>query len=314
MTAEFSYRRSAACCLGLILTLVGCRAQPIGLTAVSVSAIASQPSSSDAGLAVDASGELLLSWIGGDTSDLALYVARSADSGRTWSAGVRVAGGAGAPGEVHPHGESSPRLVAGPAERIAITWANSIPVTTRKWPAAMIRLSQSTDGGRSWSPPVTLNDDTTGALVSHQFHGAAWSGDSGLEVAWLDERGTGGVPGPADTAGAADPHGHGESEPDATIYLASSPDFGRTWTANRPLWGAACPCCRVSLARGADGRVLSAWRKHFPGDVRDVVVAPLDADSSLVRRVHADEWVYPGCPHTGPAVAVDATGTHIVWY
>ena len=171
--------------LGLVLSLMGCRGRPITLTALSVPSLDSMPVSSDAGLAVAASGELLLSWIGGDSADLALYVARSADSGRTWSA-TRVAGGAGAPGEVHPHGESSPRLVAGPAGRVAIVWANSIRVASRKWPAAMMRLSRSTDGGESWSPPVTLNDDTTGTLVSHQFHGAAWSGDSGLEVAWLD--------------------------------------------------------------------------------------------------------------------------------
>ncbi|MEO7987283.1 MAG: hypothetical protein ABI766_12180, partial [Gemmatimonadales bacterium] len=176
-----------------------------------------------------------------------------------------------------------------------------------------MRFSRSGDGGKSWSAPVTLNDDTAGAPVSHQFHGAAWSGDSGILVAWLDERASGGMPRKAPGA-VADPHGHSGSEPDATIYLASSDDFGRSWEANRPLWGAACPCCRVSLARGADGRVISAWRKHYSGDVRDVVLASLDADSSQLRRVHHDDWVYPGCPHTGPAVAVNAAGNHVVWY
>lgn len=298
----------------VLVALMGCRGPSISVTPISVPAMDTLSGSSDAGLAVGGSGEVLLSWIGGDSSDFALYVARSADSGRTWSAAERVAGGPGAPGELHPHGESSPRLVAGPAERVAVIWANSIQVPSRKWPAAMIRLSRSTDGGRSWSPPVTLNDDTTGAMVSHQFHGAAWSGDSGLEVAWLDERATGGVAAPAPGTAAADPHGHGDAEPDATIYLASSPDFGRTWSVNRRLWGAACPCCRVSLARGPDGRVVSAWRKHFPGNVRDVVLAPLDADAPAVRRVHDDEWVYPGCPHTGPAVAVASAATHVAWY
>ena len=283
----------------ILIALAGCRSESISVTPISVPAVDRVSGSADAGLVVGGSGEVLLSWIGGDSSDYTLYVARSADSGRSWSPGQRVAGGPGTSGEVHPHGESSPRLVAGPGSQVAITWANSIRVPSRKWPAAMMRFSRSTDGGKSWSSPITLNDDTTGALVGHQFHGAAWSGDSGIDVAWLDERGT---------------HAVGDAEPDATIYLASSPDFGRTWSANRRLWGAACPCCRVALARGADGRVLAAWRKHYPGDVRDVVVAPLDANDQAVRRVHDDEWVYPGCPHTGPAVAVASSGAHVVWY
>ncbi|MEO7987856.1 MAG: sialidase family protein, partial [Gemmatimonadales bacterium] len=142
-------------CLGLIILLAGCRKQPIGLAAVSVPALDSQATSSDAGLTLDSSGGVLLSWIGGDTNDLALYVARSADHGVTWSAATRVAGGAAAPGEVHPHGESSPRVVAGPGENVAITWANSVPAPSRKWPAAMMRFSRSGDGGKSWSAPVT---------------------------------------------------------------------------------------------------------------------------------------------------------------
>jgi hypothetical protein len=32
-------------------------------------------------------------------------------------------------------------------------------------------------------------------------------------------------------------------------------------------------------------------------------------------RVHQDQWVYPGCPHAGPSLAVDSAGTlHVVWY
>jgi hypothetical protein len=31
--------------------------------------------------------------------------------------------------------------------------------------------------------------------------------------------------------------------------------------------------------------------------------------------VNQDNWVYPGCPHTGPGIAVDAGGArHVVWY
>jgi hypothetical protein len=266
--------------------------------------------SADPGLAIDpASGDLLMSWIEGDGHTWALYAARSGTSG-DWSAPVRVAGGAAQPDEVHPHGESSPRLVAGPANHLALVWPNNIKVEGRKWPAAMLRFSRSLDGGRSWSPAITLNDDTTGALVSHQFHGAALVGDSGLAVAWLDERAA-----VAPIAAGADGHAEHAAEPDAHIYLATSANFGRSGGPNRKGWNAACPCCRVSLARSIDGHAIAGWRKHFPGNVRDVVTATISDEPGEPERVHPDDWAYEGCPHSGPAIATGAdTSTHVVWY
>jgi hypothetical protein len=272
---------------------------------------AGQSQSADPGLGVTpATGALLLSWIEGDGDVWGLYMARSVDGGKEWSSPVRAAGGADAPGEVHPHGESSPRLVVGPGEHLALVWPNNIAVPGRKWPAAMLRFSRSEDGGERWSRPITLNDDTAAAPVSHQFHGATWVGDSGVAVAWLDERHA-----PAPITGGADGHAEPAAEPDATIYLATSSDFGRTWGANRIGWKAACPCCRVSLTRSPKGHAIAAWRQHFPGDVRDVVMAVLDSVPSTPQRVHQDDWSYPGCPHTGPAIASAGDGAvHVVWY
>ncbi|HKT61598.1 MAG TPA: sialidase family protein, partial [Gemmatimonadales bacterium] len=216
-------------------------------------------------------------------------------------------------GEVKPHGEASPRLVAGPTGRLAVVWPRDIAVAGRQWPASAIRVARSLDGGRTWLPPHTVNDDTLAAPVGHNFQGAAWAGDSGLVAAWLDER-TGAAPAAHHhdrAATAGDP----TTEPDATVYLARSPDFGRTWERNQATWGGACPCCRITLARHADGRVAAAWRHHFPGNVRDVVVADVEPEPGPPERVHPDGWVYPGCPHNGPGFAVGPDGKrHVVWY
>jgi hypothetical protein len=62
--------------------------------------------------------------------------------------------------------------------------------------------------------------------------------------------------------------------------------------------------------------VVSAWRKHYPGNIRDVVTVPVDTGTSGEPvRVNQDNWVYPGCPHTGPGISIDPSGTrHLVWY
>jgi hypothetical protein len=291
------------------LTAYSCRSGRMDVTSRDVPS-AGGAQSADPALAIDpVSRDLIMSWIEGDGRTWALYAARSAQSG-AWSTPVRVAGGAAHPDEVHPHGESSPRLVVGPANHLALVWPNNIKVEGRKWPAAMLRFSRSDDGGRTWSTPITLNDDTTGALVSHQFHGATLVGDSGLAVAWLDERAAA-----APIAAGADGHAEHAAEPDAQIYLTTSPDFGRSWRPNRKGWNAACPCCRVSLARSIDGQAVAGWRKHFPGNVRDVVTATISDQPGEPERVHPDDWAYEGCPHSGPAIATGAdTSTHVVWY
>jgi hypothetical protein len=61
-----------------------------------------------------------------------------------------------------------------------------------------------------------------------------------------------------------------------------------------------------------------AWRAVLPGSVRDIVLAASDdagATWSAPVRVHADDWVFEGCPHAGPSVQVDSSGTvHVAWW
>lgn len=268
--------------------------------------VAAASESADPALAVDpSSGDVLLSWVAGDSAGYGMYFARSSDGGVTWSEPSVVAAKAS---DIKPHGESSPRLVAAPG-RLALVWSNSVAAPGRRWPASNMRAARSLDGGRTWSAAVTLNDDTaSGAFAGHLFHGAAWEGDSALVVAWMDSR----AAQVADTT----PHGHAdtETEADATVYTARSPDFGAHWeAANTRRWGAACPCCRISLARNTDGALHAAWRLHFPGNLRDVVVARLTDERP--SRVANDGWAYPGCPHTGPSIAIDTAGfVHMAWY
>ena len=118
-------------------------------------------------------------------------------------------------------------------------------------------------------------------------------------------------------------HGHGGMAEDPTlpgseIRVAKSTDGGKTFGPSLVVDGNVCPCCRTSLAVGADGSVFVAWRKVYAGDVRDVVVATLAPGAAAFGApvsVHQDGWVFPGCPHAGPSLAVDGAGkVHVAWY
>jgi hypothetical protein len=164
----------------------------------------------------------------------------------------------------------------------------------RRFPAAALRFVRSTDGGAHWSAPVSVTDDST--FGSHNFQALYAGHDGTLYASWLDGR-------------------TGKS----TVFMTRSTDGGQTWSPNlRVSNGEACPCCRTTMASAPDGTLYLAWRRVFPGNVRDIVVArSTDHGASWQEpvRAHADDWVFDGCPHAGPSLQVDDAGhVHIAWW
>ena len=286
------------------------------------------------------------------------------------------------PGDAAPHEQAPAQVAVGPEGNVYVLWQNSTAIPGRRFPASDLRFARSTDGGRTFEPAVTVNDDAGGRPSSHTFHDVLVAPDGTVWVSWLDSRVRDAErarrnPDPAPSSSSAEsigstesrssgsgstgstvsrstesrstgsgstgstasrstesrstgPHsgqakgGHGggmkedPTLPGAEIRVARSTDGGKTFGPSLVVDGGVCPCCRTSLAVGADGSLYVAWRKVFAGDVRDVVVArlaPGAAAFSAPATVHDDRWVFNACPHAGPSVAVDVRGRlHVAWY
>jgi hypothetical protein len=185
-------------------------------------------------------------------------------------------------------------LAYGPDGALYALYVVARLVPGRRFPAAALRFARSTDAGRSWSAPATVTDDSV--FGSHNFHALHVAGDGTVIVSWLDGR-----------------------EGKSAVFLSRSTDGGTTWEPNRRVAaGEACPCCRTAIATAPNSVVYVAWRTVMAGDVRDVVVArSTDGGRTFGEpsRVHADGWVYAGCPHAGPSMQVDAAGRlHVAWW
>ncbi|HEU4699304.1 MAG TPA: sialidase family protein [Gemmatimonadales bacterium] len=197
-------------------------------------------------------------------------------------------------GDLSIYGEVPPKIAYGPGGVLYAAYVVKKVVPGRKWPVQALRFARSDDGGAHWAEPVTVTDDSVfGAHDDHSLHVAA---DGTIYLTWLDRR-------------------SGTSH----VYLTTSADGGRTWAPNRAITETeACPCCRTALASGPDGKLYVAWRRIFPGDVRDIVVARSDdhgATWSEPVRVHEDGWVVHACPDAGPSLAVGADGrVHVAWW
>jgi hypothetical protein len=197
-------------------------------------------------------------------------------------------------GAIEAHGEAPPQLAADAAGGISVLYAVGKEVPGERFPKSALRFIRSPDSGRTWSEPRTVNDGSD--FGAHNFHALTVAPDGSFLATWLDAR-------------------QGKSG----VWMSRSADGGRTWEANRPIYtDPSCPCCRTSVAVAADGTIYVAWRAILPGDVRDVVVTRSSDGGktwALPVRTRADDWVYPGCPHAGPSLEVDANGAvHVAWW
>ena len=242
--------------------------------------------------------DILLTWVAGDSSGVRIWFARSADQGVNWTEPVPVTPIAE---PLQLNAESSPRMVCDAEGRIGIAWATSVEVPGRRFPASDLRFSGSSDGGRTWGAPVTINDDSADGPGSHTFHALALRPSGGIYAAWLDSR-------PGGDSLTTD-----ESEgPDASIHFARSDDHGAHWGKNLAQWSRVCPCCRVSLVVDPFGVPYTAFRKHYPGQIRDVVLARPGGEPV---RLRVDNWEIDGCPHAGPPMVLSRDGSlRVAWF
>lgn len=256
-------------------------------------------------VALERDGAPLVAWVGQDGN---VFVARRGADGQ-FGKPVRANDIAG---EAAPHEQAPAQVATGADGHVYVIWQTRVPIAGRRFPASDLRFARSTDGGRRFEPAKSVNDDAGGTPSSHTFHDLMVSSDGTVFVSWIDGR-------TSETVRMSTGHLHGSADMlGPEIRVARSTDGGRTFSASVVVDHDACPCCRTSLARAPDGTLFIAWRKIYVGDVRDVVVArSTDGGATFGEpvRVHDDGWVYPGCPHAGPSIAVDSSGTlHAVWY
>ncbi len=218
-------------------------------------------------------------------------------------------------GPIEPHGEAPPKLAwathADGSLTLGALYVVGRVIPGRRFPASALRFVHSDDGGSTWSMPVTVTDDTTHDVKggedfgSHNFHALHAASDGTFYVAWLDGR-------------------TGKS----AVFMTRSTDGGSTWMPNvRVVPGSSrfaesCPCCRTAIGADGKGTVYLAWRSvvrdSLGQTIRDIVVARSNDDGSTWSEpvvVHHDNWVFDGCPHAGPSLALDGAGRlHVAWW
>jgi len=159
-------------------------------------------------------------------------------------------------------------------------------------------VSQSHDGGNSWSEPVAAHTD--GTPTEHGFV-SLYPDPEGVALLWLDGRDT-----------ASEP---GENILDTSMTLRSAvitPDGKRT--REQLVDDSVCDCCQTDVAVTASGPV-AVYRDRTADEIRDIYVSRfVDGAWQAGVPLHADNWRIPGCPVNGPSIVAQNDRVAVAWF
>jgi BNR repeat-like domain len=242
-------------------------------------------------VAIDNEGRISLAWVEEDKDLRRVLYTRT----------EKIEGPMGPPVTVNQPTEAPYMRQESPALAVAgndvfVAWTLTHPKLTADKPFSNdLRLSRSTDGGKTFLPSILVNDDDQ--VIGHSFDSIHIAPDGVVHIAWIDGR-------------------EGKKEPGT--FVTKSTDRGRSIAKNLKVDEDTCVCCRTSLTTGPDGTLYAAWRKVLPGEIRETVVAhSTDGGNTFSSPVIVghDKWVFPGCPHRPASIGTDRIGRlYVVWY
>jgi len=112
----------------------------------------------------------------------------------------------------------------------------------------------------------------------------------------------------------------GRIKTEGKIYLASSPDGGKTWSKSKMIYrspdGSVCECCKPSIISDNDGNITVMFRNNVDGS-RDLhFTKSVDGGEtfSIPEKLGSGTWKINGCPMDGGDLIVNNRGElYTIW-
>jgi tetratricopeptide (TPR) repeat protein len=246
-------------------------------------------------------GRLFVSWLE-PSAEGAMRFRLAEWSARSWDVRADITRGT----DLFANWADVPSVFAARDGRLVAHWLEKTGPSAH---AYGIRLSESGDGGRTWTPPATPHRDDS--ATEHGFLSFFDAPDGGVGMVWLDGRQT--APNPASTP--ANSTAHGQSGGAGAMSLRTTAlRRGSGLGEDLLIDPRVCDCCPTAATR-TDRGVLVAYRDRSHAEVRDISIARLDDGGwHAGGSVHPDGWEIEGCPVNGPALASNGGDIALAWF
>lgn len=171
-----------------------------------------------------------------------------------------------------------------------------------------IHISQSKDGGITWSSSFIIHTD--GIAAEHGFVSLVPQDDGKIFAAWLDGRNT--KLAHQDAPSKNDHHDHGGGG--AMTLRTAIFDIEGNRFEEKELDHRICDCCQTATTITPE-RTLVAYRDRSIDEIRDIsFIQKTNGTWSSPSLVHNDHWKIAGCPVNGPALANYNNDIAITWF
>lgn len=231
-------------------------------------------------------GELWRLW----SQNQALYYQISIDTGVTFSAVKRIP----ITGEkVSARNESRPKLAFDSKQGVYLSWASP----REKKYSADIRFSYSKDYGKTFSAPITVNNDNL--VIGHRFNEMLVNKQGDVSIVWLDSRLK---------------QANSKSQGSAIYMATANMNNEQGFLANQMLVNGTCVCCRLAVDFNTNGNLAILWRHIYGDNIHEFALTTLTEQDTPYQVSH-DHWQINGCPHQGGALSIaDNNRYHLIWY
>lgn len=237
-------------------------------------------------LAVAPNGDLWRLW----SQQQAMYFQISTDQGKQFLAATKV----NIPAEkISARNENRPKIAFDNKQGVYLSWA----MPREKKYTADIRFSYSSDYGKTFSKPVTVNNDNL--LAGHSFNELLVNEQGDINIVWLDGR----------------LRDRAKGEQGSAIFLGKANMLKQQTTfTNQALANGTCVCCRIAIDENTSGNLAVLWRHIYGDNIREFALLTVN-EQDTPHQVSFDHWKINGCPHQGGGLSIDDKNRyHMVWF
>ncbi|MBC8087374.1 MAG: exo-alpha-sialidase [Phycisphaerae bacterium] len=243
--------------------------------------------SAEPNLTVGPDGRVYMTWLEPTNPGHALKF--SVHDGTEWSAAQTIVQRA----DFFVNWADFPSLVVLDGGRLAAHWLQRNGAGTY---AYGVRISQSSDAGKTWSTPVVPHRDSS--ETEHGFV-ALWNERGTVGAVWLDGR----------KFKAA-----GHDAANEMMLVSTTLAANGTRGAEMRLDERTCDCCQNAAAMTSSGPII-AYRNRSDDEIRDIYVTRRVGNSWTAGvPAHNDRWKIAACPVNGPALSARGNRVALAWF